>query len=53
MWQLDVQHDPTLSGHPSLTTCVVVLLSASVVFTIVGAFLCWQREFHVKTPESN
>jgi ABC-2 type transport system permease protein len=52
-WQLDIQTDPNLPEHPSLTTCLMVLLVASFLCTMVGAFLCSQREFHVKTPEGN
>jgi ABC-2 type transport system permease protein len=50
-WQLDVKADPNLLDHPSLTTCLTVLLVASLVGVVLGALLCWRREFHVKTPE--
>jgi ABC-2 type transport system permease protein len=50
VWRLDVKHDPQLSEHPSLGGCVAVLVCASMAFTAVGSFLCWRREFHVKTP---
>jgi len=52
-WRLDVEHDPQLLGHPSLNTCLIVLLTASLVFTLIGAILCNRREFYVKTPEGN
>jgi ABC-2 type transport system permease protein len=52
-WQLDIRSDPNLAEHPSLTTCLTVLLVASFLCTVLGAFLCSQREFHVKTPEGN
>jgi ABC-2 type transport system permease protein len=52
-WQLDVKNDPNLLGHPSLTTCLVVLLAGSFVAMVAGAFLCARREFHVKTPEGS
>jgi ABC-2 type transport system permease protein len=50
-WQLDVDRDPQLLSHPSTATCVSVLLLASLVCTILAAWLCSQREFHVKVPE--
>jgi len=50
-WQLNLSTDLTLAEHPTLKTCVVVLLAASVAFTLLAAWLCSQREFHVKTPE--
>jgi ABC-2 type transport system permease protein len=50
-WQFDVRRDPNLLEHPQLSTCVLVLLVASLVCTILAAWLCAQREFHVKTPE--
>jgi len=50
-WQLDVANDPTLSQHPSLFTCIAVLVLSSLVFASLAAFICSQREFHVKTPE--
>jgi ABC-2 type transport system permease protein len=51
-WQLGVETDPQLLEHPTLATCLTVLLVASFVFTLWGAYLCSRREFHVKTPES-
>jgi ABC-2 type transport system permease protein len=50
-WQFDVRQDPTLAEHPSVFTCVAVLLVASLVCTLLAAWLCSRREFHVKTPE--
>jgi ABC-2 type transport system permease protein len=50
-WQLDVRHDPNLLEHPQLSTCFTVLVVASLVFTILAAWTCSRREFHVKTPE--
>jgi ABC-2 type transport system permease protein len=52
-WFLDPVGDPGLTLHPSVGTCIAVLLSASVVFTATAAWLCSQREFHVKTPEKD
>lgn len=52
-WSFDIKNDPSLAEHPALTTAVWVLLSAAVIFTIIAAFLCSQREFHVKTPEKD
>jgi hypothetical protein len=51
-WQLDIQKDPQLLEHPSLRICMLVLAAASVVCTILAAFLCSQREFHVKTSQA-
>jgi ABC-2 type transport system permease protein len=50
-WQFDIRQDPTLAEHPSISTCVTVLLVASLVCTLLAAWLCSRREFHVKTPE--
>jgi ABC-2 type transport system permease protein len=50
-WQLNVRNDPTLSEHPTVSTCLIVLLAACVVSTIAAAVICSRREFHVKTPE--
>lgn len=52
-WQLDVVKDPQLLAHPTLQTCVLVLVGASVAFTAVAAVICARREFHVKTPEGS
>jgi ABC-2 type transport system permease protein len=51
MWSFDIKNDPGLAEHPALTTAVSALLSACVIFTIIAAYFCSQREFHVKTPE--
>jgi ABC-2 type transport system permease protein len=51
-WQLDIQKDPQLLEHPSLRICVLVLAAASLLFTMIAAFLCSQREFHVKTSQA-
>lgn len=50
-WQLNLQSDPDLLEHPQLSTCIWVLLIASVVCAALAAWLCTEREFHVKTPE--
>jgi ABC-2 type transport system permease protein len=52
-WQLDLGRDPRLLAHPQLSTCWVVLLLASLVCTVLAAWLCTRREFHVKTPEKD
>ena len=52
-WQLDVRTDPQLLEHPTLQTCLIVLAAVSVVSTMLGAYLCSRREFHVKTPEGS
>lgn len=51
VWQLNVENDPKLLEHPQLSTCYIVLLGASLACTIVAAWICSRREFHVKTPE--
>jgi hypothetical protein len=53
LWRLDVDTDPNLLDHPSLRTCLIVLLAGSFLCTALGAYLCSRREFHVKTPEGN
>jgi ABC-2 type transport system permease protein len=50
-WQLNLNDDPDLLTHPEMSTCFLVLLVGSVVATALAAWLCSQREFHVKTPE--
>jgi ABC-2 type transport system permease protein len=50
-WQLGIQTDPQLLEHPTLGTCLAVLLAVSLGCTLWGAYLCSRREFHVKTPE--
>jgi ABC-2 type transport system permease protein len=53
VWQMDAKVDPQLTEHPQVGTCILVLLVASAVFTLLAAWLCSRREFHVKTPEKN
>jgi ABC-2 type transport system permease protein len=50
-WQFDARQDPSLLTHPQVSTCILVLLGATIVFAAIAAWLCSQREFHVKTPE--
>lgn len=50
-WFLNIDSDPTLAEHPTLSTCVLTLLCVSLVCTALAAWLCSRREFHVKTPE--
>jgi hypothetical protein len=52
-WQLDVNTDPQLLEHPSLSHCITTLVIASLACAILAAFLCSRREFHVKTPEKS
>jgi ABC-2 type transport system permease protein len=52
-WQFDVKRDPGLREHPQIQACVTVLLVASLVCTVVAAFVFSVREFHVKTPEKD
>src|SRR5258706_3404652 len=51
VWRIDVEGDPTLSEYPQVGTCVLILLAASFVCSVLAAYLCSRREFHVKTPE--
>jgi ABC-2 type transport system permease protein len=50
-WQLDVRRDPELLTHPQVSTCIAVLVIASLTCTAIAAWICSRREFHVKTPE--
>jgi ABC-2 type transport system permease protein len=52
-WQLNVREDSNLLEHPTNSSCIIILLAASAVSTIVAAIICSRREFHVKTPEGN
>ncbi len=52
-WQLDIDRDPLLLEHPQISTCIMVLLIAGLIFTLLAAYLCSRREFHVKTPEKS
>jgi ABC-2 type transport system permease protein len=52
-WQFDLRRDPELLEHPQLATCLTVLLVASLVCTVLAAWLCGRREFHFKTPEED
>jgi ABC-2 type transport system permease protein len=51
IWQLGIDDDPKLLEHPQFSTCIVVLVIASLVCTAIAAWICSRREFHVKTPE--
>jgi len=46
-WSID------LATAPSAATCLIVLLSISAVFTVLGALTFGLREFRVKTPEGS
>jgi ABC-2 type transport system permease protein len=50
-WQLFPQDDPELLAHPAHSTCFLVLIVGSLAAAVLAAWLCSQREFHVKTPE--
>jgi ABC-2 type transport system permease protein len=52
-WQLNITSDPQLLDHPQTSTCLTVLLLASLCFALLAAFICSRREFHVKTPEKS
>lgn len=53
VWQINLDGDSDLFEHPQPTTCLLVLLVGSLVCTILAAWLCTRREFHVKTPEKD
>lgn len=53
VWQFGTARDPRLIDHPSVGTAIATLLLASLVCTVLGAWRCSQREFHVKTPEKD
>jgi ABC-2 type transport system permease protein len=50
-WFLNIKEDPTLKEHPQISTCVLILVVASLVCTVLASWLCSRSEFHVKTPE--
>lgn len=50
-WQLNLRDDPNLLSHPQTSTCLLVLLLGSLICAPLAAWVCAQREFHVKTPE--
>jgi hypothetical protein len=50
-WHFDTWKDPKLLEHPQIATCIAVLVCASLACAILGAVICWQKEFYVKTPE--
>jgi ABC-2 type transport system permease protein len=52
-WQFNVQQDPGLLEHPSLATCIYVLLIGSLVCAGLAALVFSRREFRVKTPENS
>lgn len=52
-WQFNPLSDPGLTEHPQLGACIAMLLGATIVFAGIAAWLCSQREFHVKTPEKD
>jgi ABC-2 type transport system permease protein len=53
MWQYDPRDLPDLSEHPTILSCVLILAAASLICTMLAAFICSRREFYVKTPEAN
>lgn len=52
-WNIDLAQQPPVAEHPQLSTCIWVLVAVSVIGTVAAAWLCSQREFHVKTPEKD
>jgi ABC-2 type transport system permease protein len=49
----DAQGRLSLVEHPDLGMCLTVLPLICLFCMALGAYLCSQREFHVKTPEGN
>lgn len=52
-WFIDLTQPSPLAEHPQLSTCIWVLVGVSIIGTAAAAWLCSQREFHVKTPEKD
>jgi ABC-2 type transport system permease protein len=52
-WQIDLSGGPGLDAPPQVSTCLIVLLVGSLICTILAAWICTSREFHVKTPEKD
>jgi ABC-2 type transport system permease protein len=50
-WQLNLLEDPQLLTHPTLSASFLALILGGVVCAVLAAWICSQREFHVKTPE--
>jgi ABC-2 type transport system permease protein len=50
-WFLNIKDDPKLAEHPQISSCVIILIVASLVCTVFASWLCSRSEFHVKTPE--
>lgn len=53
VWQFGTTSDPRLIDHPDLSAAIATLIIASLICTALGAWLCSQREFHVKSPEKD
>lgn len=53
LWFIDLTNETQVAEHPQRLTCIAVLMIASIVCAALAAFLCSQREFHVKTPEKD
>jgi ABC-2 type transport system permease protein len=52
-WLLNIDDDPSLIEHPEFSTSIYILVGTSIVCTALAAWICSQREFHVKTPEKD
>ena len=50
-WQLNLREDPQLLLQAASLTSYMVLTLGTIVCAALAAWLCSQREFHVKTPE--
>ncbi|WP_428304299.1 ABC transporter permease [Lacipirellula sp.] len=50
-WQLNLREDPQLLLHPAASTSFTSLAMGTIACVVLAAWLCSQREFHVKTPE--
>lgn len=51
-WSIDIKKDPQLLEHPSMQTCFLVLIGASIVTSVLAALIFSFKEFRVKTPDA-
>jgi ABC-2 type transport system permease protein len=51
-WNIDIKKDPHLLEHPTLQTCILVMLGASLVASVLAALIFSFKEFRVKTPDA-
>jgi ABC-2 type transport system permease protein len=51
-WNIDIEKDPLLLEHPQISTCILVLLGASLAASLIASVIFTLKEFRVKTPEA-